>query len=98
MEFEVFETPGHSTGHVVFLNRNQSPGLAFVGDVIMQGSTGRTDFPGGSDVELYRSISQILFSWPDETVLLSGHGPATTVGEEKRYNLVVAGLAQRFGR
>ena len=78
--------PGHSVGHVVFLWRDHQPPLAFVGDVIFAGSIGRTDFPDGSFEQLKTGIHKKLFTLPDETILLPGHGPPTTVGQEKRTN------------
>jgi len=82
----VREIPGHSSGHVVFLWMDHDPPMAFVGDVIFAGSVGRTDFPDGSFQQLADGIHQKLFTLPDETILLSGHGPQTTVGKEKRTN------------
>jgi glyoxylase-like metal-dependent hydrolase (beta-lactamase superfamily II) len=67
-------------------------GVCFCGDVIFAGSVGRTDFPGSSWEQLERSIRTQIFTLPDETRLLSGHGPETTVGEEKRNNPFVGGL------
>ena len=78
--------PGHSAGHVVYLWEAHDPPLAFVGDVIFAGSIGRTDFPDGSFPQLEAAIHQKLFTLPDQTQLLPGHGPPTTVGEEKRDN------------
>ena len=86
LDLEVREIPGHSTGHVVYLCKEHNPPIAFVGDVIFAGSIGRTDFPGGSLQQLADGIHQKLFTLPDETVLLSGHGPQTTVGREKGTN------------
>jgi hydroxyacylglutathione hydrolase len=80
--FHVLHTPGHTPGHVTFV----AGGLAFVGDLIFAGSIGRTDLPGGSHEELLRSVRSRIFTLPDETILFPGHGPATTVGEEKRTN------------
>lgn len=85
-ELEVRAIPGHSPGHVVYLWRRPAPSLVFVGDVIFAGSIGRTDFPGGSCPDLLAGIRQKLFSLPDETKLYSGHGPVTTVGQERRHN------------
>lgn len=85
-DFRVLHIPGHSAGHIVYLLEGVEPPLAFVGDVIFSGSIGRTDFPGGDFDTLIAGIQQKLFQLPDETVLYSGHGPATTVGNEKRYN------------
>ena len=82
----VLAIPGHSAGHVVFLWKDHTPYLAFVGDVIFAGSIGRTDFPDGDFQQLAAGIRQKLFTLPDDTVLLSGHGPETTVGREKRAN------------
>lgn len=85
-ELQVHHVPGHSTGHVVFIWTGHNPYMAFVGDVIFAGSIGRTDFPDGDLRQLLSGIREKLFTLPDQTVLLSGHGPPTTVGEEKRTN------------
>ncbi|RJP24227.1 MAG: MBL fold metallo-hydrolase [Deltaproteobacteria bacterium] len=81
-KFEVLHTPGHTPGHVTFL----AAGMAFVGDLIFAGSIGRTDLPGGSYDDLIRAVRAKIFTLPDDTVLFPGHGPATTVGEEKLSN------------
>jgi hydroxyacylglutathione hydrolase len=86
VELEVYAIPGHSEGHVIYLYRRHDPMLAFVGDVIFAGSIGRTDFPNGDFQQLAAGIQQKLYTLPDATVLLSGHGPPTTVGNEKRTN------------
>lgn len=86
--FRVVHTPGHSPGHMCLLG----DGLAFVGDVIFQGSIGRTDLPGGDYETLIRSIATHLLVLPDTTVLYNGHGPATTVGRERRTNPFLVGL------
>jgi hydroxyacylglutathione hydrolase len=91
IELEVLEVPGHSAGHVVFLCRQHDPLIAFVGDVIFAGGIGRTDFPDGNYDQLIRGIRTRLYTLPGSTVLLSGHGPETTVGEEKRSNPFVRG-------
>jgi hydroxyacylglutathione hydrolase len=83
-EFEVRHTPGHTTGHVIFYCASER--VAFCGDVIFMGSIGRTDLPGGSYPALMQSIRQQVLSLPDETRLLSGHGPETSVGQERRSN------------
>lgn len=83
-ELEVRYCPGHTPGHVVFyhpVNR-----IAVVGDVIFQGSIGRTDFPRGDHATLIKSINEQLFSLDDEVELITGHGPTTTIGHEKRTN------------
>jgi glyoxylase-like metal-dependent hydrolase (beta-lactamase superfamily II) len=83
-EFEVRHTPGHTPGHVVFYCSQKK--IAFCGDVIFRESIGRTDLPGGSYEQLIQSVNTQLISLPDETKLLPGHGPQTTVGHERRYN------------
>lgn len=85
-DLKVMAIPGHSAGHVVFLVEGQTPAVVFVGDVIFAGSIGRTDFPDGDFEQLAAGIHRKLFTLPDDTILLSGHGPATTVGQERRTN------------
>jgi hydroxyacylglutathione hydrolase len=80
----VLYTPGHAPGHVCFYLPEQ--GVLFSGDALFQGSIGRTDLPGGDHALLLRSIHEKLLPLPDETQVLSGHGPATTIGEEKQLN------------
>ncbi len=84
--FEVQEIPGHSSGHIVFIWRAHQPPVVFGGDILFAGSVGRADFPGGSFPTLAAGIHRHLFTLPDETVVLSGHGPATTIGREKESN------------
>ena len=86
IELQIRAISGHSTGHVVYLCQQHRPPMAFVGDVIFAGSIGRTDFPDGSFPQLQSGIHTKLFTLADETVLLPGHGPATTVGQEKGSN------------
>lgn len=81
---EVRHTPGHTPGHVVFYSSTSS--VVFCGDLIFQGSIGRTDLPGGDYEGLIQSIRTQILPLPDETRLLSGHGPETTVGVERIYN------------
>ena len=87
----VLGIPGHSAGHVVYLWKEHRPVVAFVGDVIFAGSIGRTDFPDGDFPALEAGIRLKLYTLPDDTILYSGHGPATTVGTEKRTNPFVPG-------
>jgi glyoxylase-like metal-dependent hydrolase (beta-lactamase superfamily II) len=89
VEFEIRFTPGHTTGHCILYV--PSAGVCFCGDLIFAGSVGRTDFPGGSWEQLEASIREQVFTLPDNTRLLSGHGPETTVLEEKRSNPFVSG-------
>ena len=93
IDFEVREIPGHSMGHVVYIVKNHQPLWVFVGDVIFSGSIGRTDFPDGSFESLAKGIHGELFTLPDDTQLFPGHGPATTVGQEKRTNPFVGETA-----
>jgi glyoxylase-like metal-dependent hydrolase (beta-lactamase superfamily II) len=81
---QVRHTPGHTPGHVVFYA--QCLGCVFCGDLIFRQSVGRTDLPGGDFTQLQRSIEAQIFSLPDDTLLYPGHGPSTTVGEEKLGN------------
>ena len=85
-ELEARLIPGHSSGHMVFIARTLKPIYVFGGDVIFAGSIGRTDFPGGSFDALADGIHQKLFTLPDDTVIFPGHGPATTVGAERKWN------------
>lgn len=91
-ELNVLTCPGHTPGHVVFFSKNAK--LVLVGDVLFKGSIGRTDFPRGDAPTLIASIKNKLFALPDETVVMSGHGPDTTVGFEKKTNPFLSG---RFG-
>ena len=80
--FRVIHTPGHSPGGVCLVGH----GVAFVGDTLFAGSVGRTDLPGGDLKALLESIHLKLFVLPDDTVIYSGHGPATSIAAEKRNN------------
>lgn len=82
--FEVRYTPGHTPGHVVLYCPSEN--TCFCGDLIFCGSVGRTDLPGGNWETLVQSIREQIYTLPEETRLLSGHGPETTVGEEKVSN------------
>ena len=84
IELEVLHVPGHSPGSLVYYAPKN--GCVFVGDVLFQGSIGRTDLPKGNYNELISNIRSKLLTLPDETVVFSGHGPRTTIGEERRYN------------
>jgi glyoxylase-like metal-dependent hydrolase (beta-lactamase superfamily II) len=84
LRFQVFHTPGHSPGHVCFYEPEE--GVVFDGDVLFYRGIGRHDLPGGNQRQLLQSIQQILFALPDDTAVYSGHGPVTTIGEEKRLN------------
>ena len=90
-EFEVRFAPGHTPGHVMFYNAKH--GLLWTGDVLFKGSIGRTDFPKGNHQQLLDSIQRECFSLPDDTQFISGHGPMSTIGYEKRFNPFVASKA-----
>ncbi len=87
--FQVIDTAGHTPGGISFYMKRE--GLVFTGDSLFQGSIGRTDFPGGSLKELTGTIKKNLFSLPDSTVVLSGHGEQTTIGQEKKTNPFLTG-------
>jgi hydroxyacylglutathione hydrolase len=84
----VLHTPGHCPGGVCLAvsREGEQAATVFVGDTLFAGSIGRTDLPGGDMGTLLRSIREVLFSFPDETVVWPGHGEATTIGREKRSN------------
>ena len=84
LELEVLFTPGHTPGHVSFYDAEA--GVVFDGDVLFKQGIGRTDLPGGSMSALMHSIKEVLMKLPPETVVYSGHGPATTIGEERWSN------------
>lgn len=83
-ELEVIETPGHAAGSFCFINRPQK--FVIVGDVLFRGSIGRTDLPSGDFDQLMDSIKNKLFSLGDDFLVYCGHGPETTIGEERREN------------
>jgi len=87
-ELQVFHCPGHTPGHVVFLYAPQR--VAWVGDVLFQGSIGRTDFPRGNYEELIASIRGKLFPLGDDITFVPGHGPTSTFGHERKTNPFVA--------
>src|SRR5512145_3129919 len=92
VELDVLHCPGHTPGHIVFYHPPSH--LAQVGDVLFQGSIGRTDFPKGDHETLIRSIKEQLFPLGDEVAFIPGHGPMSDFGEERRYNPFLSG---RFG-
>ena len=84
LTLRVLHTPGHTPGHITFYEPNE--GAIFDGDVLFAQGIGRTDLPGGSHEMLMRSIQEGLMTLPDETVVYSGPGPATTIGQERTMN------------
>ena len=89
---DVRHTPGHCPGGVCLAVREEGEprSTLFVGDTLFAGSIGRTDLPGGDLETLLRSIREVLFAFPDDSVVWSGHGPETTIGREKRTNPFLA--------
>jgi glyoxylase-like metal-dependent hydrolase (beta-lactamase superfamily II) len=85
---DIHHTPGHCPGGVCLAigRAGADERELFVGDTLFAGSIGRTDLPGGDYDTLIRSIREVLFAFPDETAVHAGHGPDTTIGEEKRTN------------
>ena len=88
VELAVRSAPGHSPGHIILVG----DGFVIGGDVLFRGSIGRTDLPGGSYEQLMESIRTQLLTLPDETIVYSGHGPETTIGEERATNPFLQGL------
>lgn len=88
--FSVIHCPGHTPGHLVFFN--QAAKLAFVGDVLFQGSIGRTDFPRGNHEDLLCSIRERLWPLGDDISFVPGHGPMSTFGFERQHNPFVADM------
>jgi glyoxylase-like metal-dependent hydrolase (beta-lactamase superfamily II) len=91
---DVRHTPGHCPGGVCLAigEEGSSARQLFVGDTLFAGSIGRTDLPGGDHETLIHSIRTVLFAYPDDTIVHSGHGPATTIGDERRTNPFLAPL------
>ncbi len=89
-QLRVFHTPGHTPGGICLYGE----GVVFVGDTLFRGSVGRTDMPGGSLEILLTSIRSKLLSLPDETAVYPGHGPSTTIGEERVHNPFLTGRGE----
>jgi glyoxylase-like metal-dependent hydrolase (beta-lactamase superfamily II) len=89
-QFEVLHTPGHAPGHVVFVNRDSK--LTLMGDVLFQGSIGRTDLPGGNHQQLMDSIANKILPLGDDMQFVCGHSPPSTVGQEKATNAFLQDL------
>lgn len=89
--FDVLHCPGHTPGHIVFVNRDAR--FAIVGDVLFQGSIGRTDFPYGDHEALLRSIADKLLPLGDDLMFLCGHGPGSSIGAERANNPFLRGLS-----
>ena|SRR6218665_33108 len=87
LTFKVIFGPGHSVGHVAFYNEENN--LLIGGDILFKGSFGRVDLPGGSMEVLKETIFNKMFTLPADTVVVPGHGPTTTIGEEKHSNYIL---------
>lgn len=88
--FQVFETPGHSPGSISLYFKDEN--IVLAGDALFYGSIGRTDFPGGNHDQLIKSIHDKLLVLPEETAVLPGHGPSTTIGDEMNSNPFLNGF------
>ncbi len=94
LEFTVEHTPGHTPGSVVYAARTgEGVPVMFAGDLVFAGSVGRTDFPGGDGAAMTASLARAVLARGDDTQILPGHGPATTVGRERATNPYLRGLA-----
>jgi glyoxylase-like metal-dependent hydrolase (beta-lactamase superfamily II) len=94
LEFQILHCPGHTPGHVVLFEPTERK--VFVGDVLFAGSVGRTDLPGGSTEQLIDSIMNKLLPLGDDVEVYSGHGPVTTIGQERLTNPFLTGV-YKFG-
>ena len=99
VELTVDYAPGHTPGSVAFGHAAERdvPPVMFSGDLLFAGSIGRTDLPGGDYQTMLASLARVCLPRPDETIVLSGHGPATTIGAERAANPFLAGLAPGRG-
>jgi hydroxyacylglutathione hydrolase len=86
IELEVLHLPGHTPGGIALLLKKPEAGMVFTGDSLFSNSIGRTDFPGASEASLIRSIKEKLLCLPDTTVIYPGHGPSSTIKEERKNN------------
>jgi hydroxyacylglutathione hydrolase len=91
LDFGIGHTPGHTPGSVTFRSAAEDLDALFTGDLLFAGSIGRTDLPGGSHQQILQSLARTL-TLPDETIVLPGHGPQTTIGDERRTNPFLTGL------
>jgi glyoxylase-like metal-dependent hydrolase (beta-lactamase superfamily II) len=89
--FKIGHTPGHTEGSVTFRSDQEDLHALFTGDLLFAGSIGRTDLPGGDHETILKSLARTL-TLPDETIVLPGHGPQSTIGDERRTNPFLTGL------
>jgi hydroxyacylglutathione hydrolase len=100
LKLTVTVAPGHTAGSVTFASVDGGPDgqpLLFAGDLLFAGSIGRTDLPGGSYSDMLDSLARVVLPLPDETLVLSGHGPATTIGRERAANPFLHEAARGHG-
>ncbi|UGQ10666.1 MBL fold metallo-hydrolase [Yinghuangia sp. ASG 101] len=99
LEFTVRHAPGHTGGSVTFGTGADAdiPPVLYSGDLLFAGSIGRTDLPGGDHAQMLKSLTRVVLPLPDETVVLSGHGPQTTIGRERATNPYLQELAPQAG-
>jgi hydroxyacylglutathione hydrolase len=83
---KVVHAPGHSPGGICIAFENETPPVAFVGDVLFRGSIGRTDLMGASERQMIKTLKDVILRFPDDTIIYPGHGPETTIRVEKRSN------------
>jgi hydroxyacylglutathione hydrolase len=86
LELEVIHVPGHTPGGIALLMKKPENNIVFTGDSLFYRSIGRTDFPGASSALLIKSIKEKLFKLNDDTIVYPGHGPSSTIGEERHNN------------
>jgi hydroxyacylglutathione hydrolase len=91
LDFRLGHTPGHTPGSVTFRSSAEDLDALFTGDLLFAGSIGRTDLPGGDHAAMLKSLARTL-TLPDETIVLPGHGPQTTIGDERRTNPFLTGI------
>jgi hydroxyacylglutathione hydrolase len=91
VDFSIGHAPGHTPGSVTFRSQDDDLDALFTGDLLFAGSIGRTDLPGGDHATMLKSLARTL-TLPDETIVLPGHGPQTTIGDERRSNPFLTGL------
>lgn len=89
LSFDVIHLPGHTPGHIAFVNQKEN--IIFSGDVLFKGGVGRSDFPGGDHKQLINSIKIKMFCLNDEMIVVPGHGPLTTIADEKVSNPYLQG-------
>jgi hydroxyacylglutathione hydrolase len=98
LEITVDLAPGHTPGSIVFRLPGDEAPVLLSGDLLFAGSIGRTDLPGGDPAEMVRSLARVCLPLPDETLVLAGHGPSTTIGRERASNPFLRQAGQQAGQ